>query len=201
LRSVGRFDLNQRLINNKEERVNDTVLVDFTAGAGPHVGAFSQEYRYVRRVLSRHGVCSADVEDLVQEVFLVMWRRRDHYQRNRSLLHWLAGIAIRVAMKHLERRQRELPSTDAEPTDAAPLPDDYLASARARSLALAAIDRLPDRHRTALVWHALDGVSVRDLAARWAVPLPTAYTRVRVAREALANVISELQRTGSGRHR
>lgn len=158
------------------------------------ITGFAEQYRYVCRVLARHRVHPADIEDLAQEVFLVMWRRRDQYQRGRSLRPWLAGIAVRVALKHLERRRRERRPRAAEPGGGAvPLPDDDLASARARRLALEALELLPARHRATIVAYALDGVPVKELAARWSVPLPTAYSRVRVAREALVAVLTELR--------
>jgi RNA polymerase sigma-70 factor, ECF subfamily len=163
-------------------------------GARAWARAFEEHFTFIFRTLVRHGVSRVDAEDVAQEVFLVMWRRRDDYEADRPLRPWLAGIATRLALKHVIRRRFAACSVgEVDLVDAAPLPDDRLASARARQLALSALSRLPNRHRTALVRHALDGLSVKDLAALWSVPLQTAYTRVRVARLAFAEVMDDLQ--------
>jgi RNA polymerase sigma factor (sigma-70 family) len=156
------------------------------------VRAFERELDFVYRVLRRQGATRADAEDLAQEVFLILWRRWGEYRQDQPLRPWLGAIAAHVAMKHWARRRREVPLASIEPPDGAALPDDDLASARARNLARQAIALLPERHRTALVMHEIDEIPVKDLAALWAVPLFTAYTRIRVARGAFAKIATGL---------
>src|SRR5262245_40933029 len=98
------------------------------------VRAFERELDFVYRVLRRLWVSSTDAEDLAQDVFLVLWRRWGDYRQDRPLRPWLGGIAARVAMKHWERRRRQVPSTFTEAPEGVSLPDDALASARARHL-------------------------------------------------------------------
>jgi RNA polymerase sigma-70 factor (ECF subfamily) len=163
---------------------------------------FAEERDYLHRTLRRQGIPPADVEDLAHDVFLVMWRRWAEYDQDRPVRPWLRAIACHLAIKHLSRRRREVQRADADRQDDTPLPDDRLASARARSLVLRALAALPDRHRAALAMHELDGVSVRDLASLWSVPLFTAYTRLRAARLAFSRVVARLQpqagRRGAG---
>ena len=123
----------------------------------------------------------------------MMWRRWADYDPHRPVRPWLAAIACHLAIKHLTRRRREVQQPDADRLDDTPLPDDRLASARAQALVLRALAALPDRHRAALTLHEIEGVSVRELAALWSVPLFTAYTRVRAARRAFARVVARLQ--------
>jgi len=156
------------------------------------VRAFERELDFVYRVLRRQGASPTDAEDLAQEVFLILWRRWGDYRQDRPLRPWLGAIAAHVAMKHWARRRREVPLASMEPPDGASLPDDDLASARARHLARQAIALLPERHRTALVMHEIDEIPAKDLAALWAVPLFTAYTRIRVARDAFAKIATQL---------
>jgi RNA polymerase sigma factor (sigma-70 family) len=155
--------------------------------------AFEQQLDYLCRTLRRQGVPPADVEDLAHDVFLVMWRRWAEYDQERPVRPWLGAIACHLAIKHLSRHRREVQRADADRLDDTPLPDDRLASARARALALRALAALPDRHRMALTLHELDGISVRDLASLWSVPLFTAYTRLRAARRAFSQVVARLQ--------
>jgi RNA polymerase sigma factor (sigma-70 family) len=157
------------------------------------VTAFDREFDFVYRALRRQGVSSADAEDLAQEVFVVMWRRWRDYQRDRPLRPWLAGIALHVAQKHARRHRRELPGGEVDPADGREHPEDHLAAAHARRVVLAALALMPERHRTPLVLHELDELSVQEIAAGLSVPLATVYTRLRRARLAFAKAVRKLE--------
>jgi RNA polymerase sigma factor (sigma-70 family) len=150
---------------------------------------FEEEADYVFRVLLNHGVPETDAEDLVHDVCVIACRRWADYQSGRPLRPWLAGIARNLALKYRERRRRELPLADHDRPDHTPLPDERLASARARQLVHHVIAQLPTRHRAVLILHDLDGVEVKKLAELWTVRLPTAYARIRSARQAFAALV------------
>jgi RNA polymerase sigma-70 factor (ECF subfamily) len=171
-----------------------------SAGDDPAVAscvrAFERELDFVYRVLRRQGASPTDAEDLAQEVFLILWRRWDDYRQDRPLRPWLGAIAAHVAMKHWARRRREVPLASIEPPDGASLPDDDLASARARNLARQAIALLPERHRGA--GHARDRrIPAKDLAALWAVPLFTASHASALARDASRQIATLLAKARS----
>jgi RNA polymerase sigma-70 factor (ECF subfamily) len=161
------------------------------------VRAFEDELDYVLSTLRRFGVAPADLEDLAQDVFVVVWRRWGDYRSDRPLRPWLAGIAFRLATKYRARRRREVAGLELDVRDETPLPDERVATARTRDLARRAIDQLPDRHRAAIVLHELDGIPMRELAALWGVPLFTAYTRVRTARRVFERLVDALQGAGA----
>jgi RNA polymerase sigma factor (sigma-70 family) len=156
------------------------------------VHAFETEFDYVYRALKRHGVNPADAEDLAQEVFLVMWRRWADYDTTRPLRPWLAGIAFKVAHDYRRRSGREVPGGLVDAEDQAPGAEEHLASARARTLVLRALGSLPEKQRTIIVMHDLDGASMREIADILAVPLFTAYSRLRSARQAFAKSVRRL---------
>src|SRR6185369_13959844 len=110
---------------------------------------------YVYRSLIRMGVTAADAEDLAQEVFLVMWRRRDDWDAERPLRPWLFGVALRIAHEYRHRRRREAPVGVADQTDERPAVDDQLAAIRARALVLQAIATLPEKQRAVLILHEI----------------------------------------------
>jgi len=84
---------------------------------------------------------------------------------------------------------------DAE--DQAPGAEEHLASARARSMVLKALASLPEKQRTLIVMHDLDGASMREIADTLAVPLFTAYSRLRSARQAFAKSVRRLHTLAS----
>src|SRR5215207_5329012 len=156
--------------------------------------AFEEQFDYVYRAMRRFGVGEPDVEDLVQEVFLVMWRRWSEYEPHRPLRPWLAGIAFHIAQKHLSRGRREVPRGEVDREDEAPHPDERLSAARSRDLALRALTELPSKQRVLLVMHDLDGIEMRQIAATLQVPLFTAYSRLRRARLGFTKAIETLQK-------
>jgi RNA polymerase sigma-70 factor (ECF subfamily) len=169
-------------------------------GGTPHppefttcVSAFAEEFDFVHRALRRYGVSPADAEDLVQDVFLVMWRRWGDFHSDRPLRPWLAGIAFHLAQKHGRRRHREVPDANLDAPDERPQAEEHLAAAHARRLVLRALAAIPDRHRAPIVMHDLDGLSVQDIAAALDIPLSTAYTRLRRARLAFTAAVRRLR--------
>src|SRR3954470_18866907 len=105
-------------------------------------------FDYVYWTLRRFGASETDAEDLCQEVFLAMWRRRSAYDPERPLRPWLAGIAYRVKQEHRRRWAREVTMDFVDQTDEAPLPDERLEALGAQALVLEALARLPERQRT-----------------------------------------------------
>jgi RNA polymerase sigma factor (sigma-70 family) len=153
------------------------------------VRAFESQFEHVHRTLRRQGVPAADVDDLAQEVFIVMWRRWSEFDRTRALRPWLDGIAFNVVGSHLRRPRREIPLPDLEVMDPAPQGEDGLAAVRAKRVVLRSLERLPEMYRTVLVLRDVEGVPMRQIAAAQQVPLFTAYTRLRKARRDFAAAV------------
>jgi RNA polymerase sigma-70 factor, ECF subfamily len=163
------------------------------------VGAFETEFDFVYHVLRRHGVNDPDAEDLVQDVFLVMWRHWAAYDRQRPLRPWLAGIAFRVAYNYRHRLGRETPGGLMDPRDQAPSPEDRIASASARSLVTRVLAGMSEKHRSLIVAHDIDGVPMKEIADALGVPLFTAHTRLRAARLAFAKAVKRHQTVSAAR--
>src|SRR5256885_17229573 len=93
-----------------------------------------------------------------------MWRRRASYDPQRPLRPWIAGIAFRVKQQHRRRGARELLRGFVDQTDQAPLPDERLEAASIKAVVLSALARLPERQRTGLVLHDVDGLPMRQIS-------------------------------------
>jgi RNA polymerase sigma-70 factor (ECF subfamily) len=169
-----------------------------TAGLDDCVRVFEQDFDYVFRTLQRFGATRADAEDLAQEVFLVMLRRRRDWDPGKPLRPWLVSIAFRVALAHRRRRAREVLGGLIDARDAAPLPEEKLASASARQLVLDALAALPPRQRVVFMLRELDGLPMKQIASSLELPLFTAYSRLRAARTSFAR---EVRRRSLGHRR
>jgi RNA polymerase sigma-70 factor (ECF subfamily) len=164
----------------------------FAAEFAECFGAFEAEFSFTYNALRRHGINESDAEDLVQEVFLVMWRRWEQYDRSRPIRPWLAGIAFRVAYNHRQRLGREVPGGLIDREDDTPDPEQRLAVDSARSMVRRVLASLPEKHRSLILAHDVDGTTVREIAERLEVPIPTAHTRLRAARRAFAKTWKRL---------
>jgi RNA polymerase sigma-70 factor (ECF subfamily) len=147
------------------------------------LGVFEREFDYLCATLRRFRVPSSDIEDLVHEVFMVMYRRWDTYESSYPLRPWLFGIAFRVAAAHRRRAWREIPGPWPELEDPSPGPEQTLATQQARGIVLAALDRLPLPRRAVFVMHYIDHMAVHDIASALSIPRFTAYSRLRKARQ------------------
>jgi RNA polymerase sigma-70 factor (ECF subfamily) len=123
--------------------------------------AFAELYRRYTRMV--HGVvlarvAYADVDDLVQDVFLTALRRLDALRDPAAFPGWLAAIARNRATDHLRRQPHDVPLTEA---------DGLAGEDRAAGLAVIAVIRsLPDSYREPLVLRLVEGMTGPEIAAR-----------------------------------
>lgn len=164
------------------------------AEAGDCLHAYQRELDYLIGSLRRLGVQSRDVEDVLHEVFLVMLKRWDDYDRERPLKPWLFGIAFRVAASQRRRGSRELCRDVEDAEYGGQAPDEALAHTEARQLLLAALARVPLERRAVLVMYEVDEVPIRDIAEQLEIPLFTAYSRLRKARKELDQALARLKK-------
>ncbi|MBY0519579.1 MAG: sigma-70 family RNA polymerase sigma factor [Sphingomonas sp.] len=122
-------------------------------------------------------------EDVLQEVYLTVWKRAGGYDPGRaSPITWLATIARNRAIDW-RRAQGTRPMTVID--DALPVADDrplvsetMLADESDRRLHLC-LDQLEDKQRDAIRTAFFDGVTYAELADRLGVPLGTMKSWVR----------------------
>ena len=150
--------------------------------------AFSQLYdRFSSLVFSlamRILRSQTDAEDLLQEVFMQLWRQASGYSQERgSPEAWIINIARSRAidkLRSIRRRERSFVLTD-DPA-AAESPDNVETSAgesESKLVMNSALANLPEAQRRVLELAYFDGLSQSEIAARLAEPLGTVKTRMR----------------------
>ena len=154
--------------------------------------AFQRELGYIYRTLQRFGTAPSELEDLAQDVFVALRRSWPHYDQSRPLRPYLFGLAFRIVSAHHRKSRREVPFGIVEANDARPGPDDLLQTKQARALVLAALERIPLPRRAVLVMRDLDGVPIDEVASVLAIPLFTAYSRLRKARHELESAVRRM---------
>lgn len=113
-----------------------------------------------------------DVQDLAQEVFLRAWRRLPDLREPERFTGWLARIAVNAALDH-RRRAAVRPAGASlddgnapEPAADAPAPDRGLLVGEDFARVLEALGTLDERSRTAVALRFLEGLAVKEVAAR-----------------------------------
>jgi len=169
------------------------------AAASEHALArlLQEHFRMVWRALRRLGVPEHAVDDSAQEVFLVASRKLATIEEGQER-RFLYGVALRVAANARRARaaRPEVPLGELvdETASSTPSPEALLDRKRARALLDEALEQLPDDLRTAFVLFELEGCSGPEVAELCEIPLGTAASRLRRAREAFQAAVSEIGR-------
>jgi RNA polymerase sigma-70 factor (ECF subfamily) len=153
---------------------------------------FARHARFMAQSLRRMGVADADLDDLCQEAFLVVHRRLSSFEGRSSLRTWIRGVAIRVAADY-RKSARVRARFGAEATDELESPWDDHGRTEARQVLQRAFSALDANKRAVLVLHEIEGFSVPEIALLVGCPVPTAYTRLRAGRLALARTLSGIE--------
>jgi RNA polymerase sigma-70 factor (ECF subfamily) len=148
---------------------------------------YDQQFAFVWRMLLYFGIPEHQVEDAAQDVFVVVHRRFDGWNRKVSARSWLYGICRRVAADHRRARARHERKLQALPT---PAGDPDLEGRGADRELLAALERalteLEPGPREAFVLTELEGMSGREIAEATGVNANTIAARLRKARAAIS---------------
>ncbi len=137
---------------------------------------------------------AAAAQDVVQEVFVELWRHPDRYDPAISTLrNFLTVLArhravdlVRSELRRIARQERHYRMT---PWQAQPAVDDEVAAAEAASVVRAAVRLLPDGQRRVVELAYFEGMTCREVAQAAGIPEGTAKSRLRLALAKLESVL------------
>jgi len=159
---------------------------------------FERELSYVWHTLRRLGVRGEDVRDQAQEVFLVVHRLLPSFEEGRPVRPWLFGIALRVASGYRDKASRRVTQPlDDDHADEGPMPDAQLEDADKRRLVLGALDSVDFSRRPVFILADIEGRTVPEIAEELSIPLNTAYSRLRLARDEFTQAARRLAKGGA----
>jgi RNA polymerase sigma-70 factor (ECF subfamily) len=163
--------------------------------------AFEQLYREHRRMVAANlfrvlGERS-DLDDLVQEVFVIAFRGLDRFRGDAKLSTWLYRICVNVALGRLRSRSRKpppLPTADplgdraADPNES---PERLLLRREDVQRVYRALNTLAPKKRIVLVLHEIEGLDIKEIADIVQAPLVTVRTRLHYARKDFYRAIAD----------
>lgn len=158
---------------------------------------FDGEASYVWHTLRRLGVRPADLPDVSHDVFVTVYRRLADYDTSRPLRPWVFGVAFRVASdyRRLAHHRREVSCDTIEQIrDEAPGAEQAVATREERDLVIEALESIDLEQRAVMVMHDLDGHAMPVIADALSIPINTAYSRLRLARERFRAAVQRLRK-------
>lgn len=122
----------------------------------------------LHRYIGSFGIGGPDTEDVVQDVFLSLFRHLQQGRSQHNLKGWLFTVAHNLALKHRARNKRHRwidgdPSQAGEPIDPATHADDDLARLERQARLLRVLRALPEQDRRCLRLRA-EGFQYREIA-------------------------------------
>ena len=142
-------------------------------------------FRFARRMAGSSGVA----EDLVHECFLLLWRNRAAYDRQRgSMRGFLVGVTRNLAMKRLSR-ERTFDELDDTVAVCGPIDP---ASRERGEIVAQAVGTLPPLQREALILAEYEEMSLDDIARATGADLAAVKSRLHRARQNLRRMLSPL---------
>lgn len=157
---------------------------------------FVEHAQLVRRAVIRMAGPGADVEDLVQEVFLVAVRKADTFAGRSQATTWLYGITLRVISQRRRRARlwRFFGLDDAPALVEERTPDRLFEHREASTTVYRVLDKLSERKRTVFLLYELEGCSGEEIATLVGCPLKTVWTRLFHARHEFAQHVARLEK-------
>ncbi len=141
-----------------------------------------------------------DLEDLVQEVFVIAFRGLDKFRGDARLSTWLYRICVNVALGRIRTRRRrpnaigvsDLDSAAADPslTERPETPAQSLERRRERELVYQALEQLAPKKRIVLYLHEIEGLDLKEIAYLVDSNPVTVRTRLFYARREFYRVLA-----------
>ena len=152
---------------------------------------YREHFRFVWRIVRRLGIDGPQVDDVVQDVFVVVHRRLGDFEGRSAAKTWLYGIIRRVVADH-RRTLRRKPGheTAAAPpegdldsvTGCEPSPEASIEQAERVRLLHRLLGELDDDKREAFILSELEGLTMAEIAEALDVNANTIASRLRAAK-------------------
>lgn len=199
LKSEERVRSTRSVTAHRGDEPSDEQLMECVAGTGVEAALSTLYDRYSRTVFGVGLRLLGDrslAEELVQEVFLKVWRSSHTFDPSRgSFSTWLYRIMRNVAFDlHRGRARRIRPVSDGDSQvvaarDSSPGPEDVVDDSWLSWRISRALEGLDAAHREVIEFAYFQGLSQREISLQTGVPLGTVKTRTSSALKRLREVL------------
>ncbi len=168
--------------------VDDAELLEAWAGGDKAAGErlFERHFEAVARFFRNKLAADVAHEDLIQQTFLGCVEARDRFRGEASFRSFLFAIAHRQLAKHWRSRSRDrLDFQTVSIFDLDASPSAALAQNQEQQRLLLALRRIPIDSQVALELHYWESMTAAEIGEVLGIPLGTAKTRLRRAKQLL----------------
>jgi RNA polymerase sigma-70 factor (ECF subfamily) len=152
--------------------------------------ALGEFYRTFRAEVARNlhrmlGPGRGDLEDVLQEVFIEVFRSIPRFRGDAKISTWLYRVCVNVALQRLRKRKRraEVPAEVAGESISDETPERGLDNRRRLDAVYRILDELAPKKRVVFILHEIEGREPKEIAGIVGAPVLTVRTRLHYARK------------------
>jgi RNA polymerase sigma-70 factor (ECF subfamily) len=152
--------------------------------------ALARFYRAYRADVARNlfrvlGPSRDDLEDVVQEVFIEVFRAIPRFRGEAKISTWLYRVCVNVALQRLRKRRRQAEVTSADGPDLRDeqTPQRALEAQERLRAVYEILDELSPKKRVVFVLSEIEGREPKEIAGIVGAPVLTVRTRLHYARK------------------
>ena len=183
-----------------EPRSDEQLMLNLADGQQEALGPLYTRYASLVFHLGVQSLDQAGAEELVQDVFLTIWRGAHNFDASQgNFKPWLLRLTHWKILNELRRRRRRPSSAeDAEEdtvqelADAEPGPEERAWQTDNETIIRSALEALPAKQRQAIALAFLEDMTHEQVARALDVPLGTAKTRIRSGLQVLRSHLAPM---------
>ena len=170
----------------------------------PFHAVYRQYFDFVWSSARRFGVPPHAVDDLVQEVFMVVHAKLAGLERPEALRSWIYGVVRRMASDYRRAQRTQvaagiLAGSYGDGVSPQPTPLEQLNTNADLELLSNLLNELDEPKREVFALVEIDELTVPEVADILEIPLNTAYSRLRAARQAFDAALARRRERSRGR--
>jgi RNA polymerase sigma-70 factor (ECF subfamily) len=152
--------------------------------------ALGDLYRLYRAEVTRNlhrmlGPGRGDLEDVLQEVFIEVFRSIARFRGDAKISTWLYRVCVNVALQRLRKRKRraEVSADSIAERTTDETPERELDNRRRLDAVYRILDELSPKKRVVFILHEIEGREPKEIAGIVGAPVLTVRTRLHYARK------------------
>lgn len=169
----------------------------------PFATVYNAYFDFVWSSVRRLGVSEEAIDDVTQEVFVIIHARLHTLQQPDSLRSWIYGCVRRTVSGYHRSRRAGARGLDVGVVDemlqsTAATPFEQLERSHQVQLLSRLLGELSEAKREVFVLAEIEEMTVPEIAQALEIPLNTAYSRLRTARQAFEEALARHEATEKG---
>ena len=150
---------------------------------------YDRHFDFVTRQVGRIMGPGGELEDVVQEVFVAVFRSLQSYRGDSRFTTWLYRLTYNVTVTHLRKRPKMVELSAWRPLKEPQAAWSRLEARDMVRVLYAALDNVPPEQREAFLLHEVEGLKLREIADLTGESINTIAARVRRTRERMQEVL------------